>query len=224
MPSRKDPRVLPKVLARSRTQRSCVGIARRRVIERPNVVRHEDNDIGKSKRSMTDDSKGKNNKKQFKGNCHKCGKIGHMSKDCRSNSEAYDELAETGCIQMASIDLNSLEIGAVQLPQEDHRHRIGIDSYVAVTVFPKRVTDDYPMPPHARQGEELQISVMPDLGARKVQVKLKDGRYINSVKCGHAQSFDGGVRNERHGTRCLLPQERQKHQDLRVPREQWHET
>ena len=44
-----------------------------------------------------------------------------MSKDCRSKEtgafEAGDELEETGCIEMASVDSNALEIGAVQLPE-----------------------------------------------------------------------------------------------------------
>ena len=82
----------------------------------------KDNDSGKSKGSKRGHSKGKNNKKEFKG-----------------TFEAGDELAETGYIGMASIDLNALEIGAVQLPDEDHRIRIGIDSCAAVTVFPKSV-------------------------------------------------------------------------------------
>ena len=72
-----------------------------------------------------------------------------MSKDCRSKEastfEAGDELAETGCIEMASVDLNAFEIGAVQLPGKDHRIRSGIDSCAALTVFPKSVADDYPM-------------------------------------------------------------------------------
>ena len=46
---------------------------------------------------------------------------------------------------MASIDLNALEIGAVLLPEEDHRMRSGIDSCAAVIAFPKSVADDFPM-------------------------------------------------------------------------------
>ena len=46
--------------------------------------KHEDNDIGKSKRSMTDDSTREEQQETVQVNCHKCGKIGHMSKDCRS--------------------------------------------------------------------------------------------------------------------------------------------
>ena len=39
MLSRKDPKVLPKVLARNRTQKWCVGITRRKVIELPIAAR-----------------------------------------------------------------------------------------------------------------------------------------------------------------------------------------
>ena len=78
--------------------------------------------------------------------------------------------------------------------------------------------------PHARESEELQTSVR--LGARQVQVKFRDGVFQihEPQSCGHAQSVDDGVRDERHETRCLLPKERQRHQGVRVPREQWHET
>ena len=120
MPSRNDPRVLPLVLARK--QDSDVVCRSKK---------QKDNDSGKLKGSKRGDSKGKNNKRLFKSKCYKCGKIGHMSKECRSKEtsafEAGDKLAETGCTEMASIDWNVLEIGAVQLPEEDYRIRCGID-------------------------------------------------------------------------------------------------
>ena len=85
-------------------------------------------DKAQSKGSKKGDSKGQGNNQEFK-----CGKTGHMSKDCRSKEtsalEAGEEgLAENGCIEMASTDLNALEIGAVHLPEKDHKIRIGIDS------------------------------------------------------------------------------------------------
>ena len=147
-----------------------------------------DNDSGKSKGSKKGDIKGKSNKEKFKGKCYKCGKTGHMSKDCRSKEtsafEAGDELAETGCIEIASVDLNALEIGAVQLPEKGHKNRIGIESCAAVTVFPKSVADDYPMldmPGKAKSYRPASGKLLPDLGARKVQVKLRGGslRYVN---------------------------------------------
>ena len=111
--------------------------------------KQRDNDSGKSKGSKKGDSEGRSNKEKFKGKCYMCGKTSHMSKDCRSKEtsafEAGGELAETGWIEMAIVDLNALEIGAVQLPGKDHRIRIGIDSGAAVTVFPKSVADDCPM-------------------------------------------------------------------------------
>ena len=85
---------------------------------------------------------------------------------------------------MTSIDLNALEIGEVQLPEEDHRIRIGIDSCAAVTVFPKSVAGDYPMLQTSGEAKSYRPAsgkLLVYLGARKVQVKLKDGslRYVN---------------------------------------------
>ena len=177
--------------------------------------KQKDHDRGQPKRKKGD-SKGKGNKKQFKGKHEKCGKMGHVLKDCRSNEtsafEAGDELAETGCIEMASIDLNALEIGAVQWPEKDRKLRIGIDSRAAVTVFPKTGGGGLPDAPNARQTKKsyrpASGKLLPDLCARKVQVKLEPETG------GHAQSFDGGVRGERHETRCVLHQERQRHQGV----------
>ena len=47
-----------------------------------------------------------------------------------------------------------------------------------MTVFPKGVADDYPMlhtPGKAKSYRRESGKLLPDLGARKVQVKLKDG-------------------------------------------------
>ena len=105
-----------------------------------------------------------------------------MSKDCRSQEmsafEVGDELPDTGCIQIAIVDLNALEIGAVQLPEKDHRIRIGIDWRAAVTVFPRSVADDYPMldtPGKAKSYRPASGKLLPDLGARRVQVRLSNG-------------------------------------------------
>ena len=195
MPSRKDPRVFPKVLARNRTQRSCVGIARRKGHR---ACRQRQWKVERFAKERTTGKISKANK------CHKCGKIGHMSKDCRSKEtsalEAGDELAETGCIEMASIDL--------QLSKEDHIICIGIDSCAAVTVFPKSVADDYPMFHTLGKAKSYKPAPGKLLPARKVEIRVSHA--CEPENCGHAQSCDGGVRNERHGTRCLLPQERQR--------------
>ena len=155
--------------------------------------KQRDNDSGKSKGSKKGDSKGKSNKEKFKGKCYKCGKTGHMLKGCRAKEtsafEAGDELAETGCIEMASVDLNALEIGAVQLLEKGHRIRIGIDSCAAVTVFPKSVADDHPMldmPGKAKSYRPASGKLLPDLGAWKVQVKLRGG----SLRCVHPRVAD----------------------------------
>ena len=80
-------------------------------------------------------------------------------KECRCKEtiafEAGDELAETGCIEMMSIDLNALEIGAVQWPEKDRKLRIGVDSRAAVTVFPKTGGGELPDAPNARQTKRV---------------------------------------------------------------------
>ena len=112
-----------------------------------------------------------------------------MSKDCRSEGtsafEAGDELAETGCIEMEGIDLNALEIGAVQWPEGERKIRTWIDSCAAVTVSPKMVADDSPMlptPGKAKSNRPASGKLLLDLCARKVQVKLEDGslRSVNT--------------------------------------------
>ena len=107
------PRRFQRCRKEKRTQRSCAGTTRR-AIELPTAARNRDHDRGQSKGSKKGDCKGKGDKKKFKGKCYKCGKTGHMSKGCRyketTEFEASEEsLAETGCIDMASIDLNALE-------------------------------------------------------------------------------------------------------------------
>ena len=154
-------------------------------------------------------AKGKNNK----GSKAKGASVARFATGCRSQEtsafEAGDEVAETGCIEITSIDLNALEIGTVQLPEKDHEIRAGIASSGAVTVIPKSVLDDNPDAPHARQGEELQTSVRQASarsgcakGARQAQRRVSQVREPKS--CGHARSCHGDVRNERRGTRCLL--------------------
>ena len=166
--------MLPKVPARGTTQKLCDRIARRKVIELPNVARNIEERRRQRKRQQEA--------------VHR-QMPGYMSKDCRSKEtsafEAGEEgLAKTGCIEMPSIDLNALEIGAVQLREQDPKIRIGIDSCAAVIVFPKTVVNNYPMlqtPGKAKSYRASSGKLLPDLGARKVQVKLKDGslRYVN---------------------------------------------
>ena len=79
---------------------------------------------------------------------------------------------------MTSVDLNPLEIGAAQLQERDHKVRIGIDSCAAVTVFLKTVADDNPLlhtPGKAKSCRPASSKLLPDLGTRKMQGKLKDG-------------------------------------------------
>ena len=91
---------------------------------------------------------------------------------------------DTGCFDMACVELNVLEVGAVQLPAEGPQLRIGVDSCAAVTVFPIAVAADYPLlqiPGKATSYRPASGKLLPDLGARKVQVKLRDGsrRIVN---------------------------------------------
>ena len=88
-----------------------------------------------------------------------------------------------------TVDLNALKIGTVQLLEKGHTIRVGIDSCAAVTVFPKSVADDHPMldmPGTVKSSRPASGKLLPDLGARKVQVKLRDGslRYVNPRVAG----------------------------------------
>ena len=171
----------------------------------------------------------RSNKKELKINCHKYGKKSHMSKDCRSRETSAfevgeDGLAETGCIEMESIQF--LMFGRVQLSEKGHRVRIGIDSCAAVIVFPKIVADDYPMLQTASKAKSYgPASGKPstDLGARKVQVKLKDGRYVNPIVAYTHRALMAVSEMNDLDTMCSSP-ERQRHQGVCVPRGQWHEA
>ena len=114
--------------------------------------------------------------------------MGHMSKDCRSKEtsafEAGDELAEKGCIEMASIDLNALKIGAVQWPEKDCKLRTGVDSRAAVTVFSRRrVAEDHPRLQTPGKQKELQTG---DRQASARSLCAKDAsqahRWVSQVR------------------------------------------
>ena len=156
-----------------------------------------------------------------------CRKIANPKK--RVHPRGDEGLAETWCVDMASTDLNALEIGAVQLPEKDHKIRVGIDPCAAMTVFPKTVADDHPMlqtPGKVKSYRPASRKLLPDLGARKCRSSSKTG--LSSVRepesGGHAQSSDGSVRDERHGTRRVLSKKRQRPQGVCVPRGQWYEA
>ena len=114
----------------------------------------------------------------------KCGKTAHMSKDCRSKEtsafEAGDELAETGCIEMASVDWNALEIGAVLLPESQNSYW---NRFVCCSdCFPRvlRTTVLYICQAKRRVADQRQASLF-QIWVCEVQVKLRDGslRYVN---------------------------------------------
>ena len=143
---------------------------------------------GKSKGKKGDGKGAGKSKKVFEGKSFKCGKSGHVSRDCRSKEtneldmNKEEPLSEDVSFVMASVELNALEIGSVRMKDENRSLRIGIDSCVAVTVFPKKVAEDYPMlqtPGKAKSYRPASGQLLPDLGARKVQVKPRDG----SLRC-----------------------------------------
>ena len=92
---------------------------------------------------------------------------------------------------MASIELNALEIGSVQVSEDNRKIRIGIDSCAAVTVVTKdsgRKTTRRAQDTSGKAKSYRLASgkLLPDLGARKVQVKLKDG----SLRCVNPRVAD----------------------------------
>ena len=132
---------------RSRIRKSCDGTARRRAIELPTAGRNRripTKDSRRVRRRAT--AKEKATRRSSRASATSvarrvtCRRIASPKKRVHPRGEG---LAETGCIDMASIDLNALEIGAVQLREGDRKIRIGTDSCAAVTVFPKTVADDY---------------------------------------------------------------------------------
>ena len=61
---------------------------------------------------------------------HKWGKfgLGMSSRETNACEASKRGLAETGCVDIASVDLTALEIGAVLLLERDHEIRSGIES------------------------------------------------------------------------------------------------
>ena len=184
MRSRKDrPKVLPKVPERARTRRSCVGSARRKVIELPIVARNR----GTTTRAVEGfEERRQQRKRQKEGVQRQVLQVWQYGSHVEGLHRVHSKQAKKawlrlGCIEKASIDLNALEIGVVQLLENDHKIRIRSDSCAAVNVFPKTVADDYPMlqtPGKAESYRPASGKLLPDLRARKVQ---KDGslRYVN---------------------------------------------
>ena len=76
--------------------------------------------------------------------------------------------------------LNALEIGSVQVSEGNRKLRSGIDSRAAVTLFPKTVAEDYTVrktPGKAKSYRPASGKFLPDLGARKAQVRLQDRSF-----------------------------------------------
>ena len=158
-------------------------------------------------------------KKGFEGHCFKCGKLGHKWKDCRSKETSAFEVdeqepsSETRCFDMASVDLNALEIRSAHVSEGNRKLRIGINSCAAVTVFPENSSRRLHKAPDTRQSKELQAGVgqaCARSGCKKGAGQIQ--RWVSSMRepssGGRAQSLGGCVGDERHGSRRVLSLER----------------
>ena len=82
------------------------------------------------------------------------------------------------------------------------------------------------MPCKAKSYRPASSKLLPDLGARKVQVKLRDWslRYVNPrVADTHGALMAVSGMNDM-GHDVFFPRSDRGHQGVRVPRKQWHET
>ena len=149
--------------------------------------KQKDHDKGQSTGSKKGASKAKGNKKEFKGKCHKCGKTGYVSKDCRSKEtsafEAGEEgLAETGCIDTASIDLNALEIGAAA-GEGSKRFSFWDRLMCCGDCVPEDGGGRQPDAPNARQSKELQAGVRPaSAGSWRAKGAGQAQRWVSSER------------------------------------------
>ena len=117
--------------------------------------------MGQSKGSRMADNKG-GSETRLKCKCHECGKfgLGMNAREASAFEASKRVLAETTYVDMARVDLNTLEIGSLSLPERNREFQSGIESYAAVMVF-------------ALLGVKSYKSCL-DLSARKVMGKLRD--------------------------------------------------
>ena len=117
--------------------------------------------MGQSKGSSMVNNKGRS-ERRLKCKCHECGKfgLGMNAREASAFEASKRVLAETTYVDMARVDLNTLEIGSFSLPERNRDFQSGIESYAAVMVF-------------ALLGVKSCKSCL-DLSARKVIAKLRD--------------------------------------------------
>ena len=116
--------------------------------------------MGQSKGSRMVNNK-RRNKRRLKCKCHECGKFGLGMNAREARFEASKRVsAETTYVDMARVDLNTLEIGSLSLLERNREFQSKIGSYAAVMVF-------------ALLGVKSCKSCL-DLSARKVIGKLRD--------------------------------------------------
>ena len=204
--------MLPSVLEGARTQSSCVSISRERESDSEHPMcrkKQWDHDMGQSKGSRRGDNRGKN-QKEFKCKYHKCSEfdLGMYLREASAFDASKRGLAETGYVGMASLDLNSLEIGSVLLPERSREIQIGIDSCVAVILFSRVVADD--------------VTRLRTPGDRQVPICVIVVRESENGR--DVQSFDSSARDERHEPRYVFLLLEQGYQSVCIPRGLWNEN
>ena len=118
----------------ARTQRSCAGTRETENIrmlqdaEGPRHVTIEGFEDGRQQRQEQE-------KAQVQTSHAWQGWSGHEFQRNERVRSKRGGLEETGCVDVVSVDLNALEIGAVSLRERNHEVQSGIESCAAVTVF-----------------------------------------------------------------------------------------
>ena len=166
-----------------------------------------EHDMGQSKGSRRGDSKGKN-EREFKCKYHKCSEfgLGMYFREASAFEASKRGSAETRYVDMASVDLNSLEIGSVLLPERNREIQMGTDSCVALILFSRVVADDVTMfrtPGKARSRRSGRT-----LGSECSNGERQAPRCVIMVSESESgrdvQSLDGSVRDERFEPRCVF--------------------
>ena len=185
--------------------------------------KERDNDSGKQKGSKKGDSKGRATRKRSKANATSVARQVTCQRT-KKRLHSRDRMHRNGKRRFERIgDWSSAVVGKGS--QNSYWNRFVCCSDCVSQECCGRLSNAR----HARQSEKPQTGVR-QASSRSgcanspSQAQRRVPQIREPESCGSAQSVDGGVRDERHGTRCLLPKERHRHQGVRIPKEQWHET